>query len=73
MLYDLALPHITLRLNSRVVKINPDLPSYTLSNGETVKCDMIIGADGVKSGIREVVIGKQDKPEATGDAAYRWA
>ena len=43
----------------------------TLSTGETISGDLIIGADGVKSVLREVVIGKPDRPEPTGDAAYR--
>ena len=32
---------------------------------------MIIGADGVKSIVRNVVVGRPDHAEATGDAAYR--
>ena len=76
MLYDLALssPNVTLRLNSTVKSVNP-VPSpqvsVTLTTGETITGDLIVGADGVKSTIREVVVGKPDKPEPTGDAAYR--
>ncbi|KAG8980865.1 hypothetical protein FRB94_002698 [Tulasnella sp. JGI-2019a] len=76
LLYDLcmSLPdQITLRLNARVSSVDPSAtsPSCTLSSGEVVKCDMIVGADGVKSTLREIIVGKTDKPVPTGDAAYR--
>jgi salicylate hydroxylase len=71
MLYDIARPHMTLRLNSRVVGLDASAPSVTLSTGEIVRGDVIIGADGVKSTLREYVVGKPDKPTPTGDAAYR--
>ncbi|KDQ55785.1 hypothetical protein JAAARDRAFT_37206 [Jaapia argillacea MUCL 33604] len=73
LLFDLAVPHINLHLSSRVDSINPSLPSpsITLSTGQVIPTDLIIGADGVKSMIREVVVGGPDRPVATGDAAYR--
>jgi salicylate hydroxylase len=58
-------------LNSRVVSVDPAAPSLTLESGEVVHADVIIGADGVKSILREVVVGGPDKPTPTGDAAYR--
>ncbi|CUA68248.1 hypothetical protein RSOLAG22IIIB_07778 [Rhizoctonia solani] len=72
MLYDLAeQAGVTIRLASTVKSIDPSTPSLTLSDGETVHCDLIVGADGVKSTIREVVVGGPDRPRPTGDAAYR--
>ncbi|KZO90144.1 FAD/NAD(P)-binding domain-containing protein [Calocera viscosa TUFC12733] len=72
MLYDLAVDaNVKIRLNSTVVTIDPYVPSCALQSGEVVKSDLIIGADGVKSMIREVVVGHEDKPVPTGDAAYR--
>ncbi|QRV81381.1 FAD-binding domain protein [Ceratobasidium sp. AG-Ba] len=71
LLYDITVPLIDLRLNSLVTSIDPDAPSITLKSGETFKCDLIVGADGVKSAIREVVVGHVDRPVDTGDAAYR--
>lgn len=62
---------MTLRLNSHVVSTDPSIPTLTLASGEVIKTDLVIGADGLKSTIREVVIGRPDKPEPTGDAAYR--
>ncbi|CAE6387097.1 unnamed protein product [Rhizoctonia solani] len=72
MLYELAeQAGVTIRLASTVKSIDPSTPSLTLSNGETIHCDLIVGADGVKSAIREVVVGGPDRPRPTGDAAYR--
>lgn len=74
LVYDLctSLPdQITVRLSSRVVAADPFAPSVTLASGEVVKCDLVIGADGVKSTLREIVVGAADKPVPTGDAAYR--
>jgi len=70
-LFDLASPYMTLRLKSRVVGVDPSIPSLTLESGEVIKTDLIVGADGLKSFVREVVIGGPDKPQATGDAVYR--
>ncbi|KAG9124299.1 hypothetical protein FRC07_012099 [Ceratobasidium sp. 392] len=61
----------TIRLSSHVQSIDPSKPSLTLSTGETIHCDLIVGADGVKSAIREIVVGGPDRPRPTGDAAYR--
>ncbi|CAE6429983.1 unnamed protein product [Rhizoctonia solani] len=72
MLYELAeQAGVTVRLGSTVASIDPLMPSLTLCNGEIIHCDLIVGADGVKSIIREVVVGGPDRPRPTGDAAYR--
>lgn len=54
-----------------MVSIDAENASCTLVSGEVVKGDVIIGADGVKSMIREEVVGGEDKPVPTGDAAFR--
>ncbi|KAH8105299.1 FAD/NAD-P-binding domain-containing protein [Cristinia sonorae] len=71
LLYDLALPNITLHLKSAVVGVDPEAPSVTLQSGEVVKGDLVIGADGVKSFVQQVVIGRVNPAQPTGDAAYR--
>ena len=71
MLFDLAAPNMTLRLKSTVVSVDPDLPSVTLASGEVIPGDLIIGADGVKSVIQQVVLGRVNPAQPTGDAAYR--
>lgn len=63
---------VIIRLSSHVQSIDPSKPSLTLSSGEVIHCDLIVGADGVKSMIREVVVGGPDRPRPTGDAAYRY-
>ncbi|ELU37079.1 salicylate 1-monooxygenase [Rhizoctonia solani AG-1 IA] len=71
LLYDITIPLIDLHLNSYVTSIDPEAPSVTIKNDKVFKCDLIIGADGVKSAIREMVVGHVDRPVDTGDAAYR--
>lgn len=62
---------MSLSTSSRVVSADPRVPAVTLESGAVIQADLIIGADGVKSTIREIVVGGPDKPVATGDAAYR--
>ncbi|KEP50186.1 FAD/NAD-binding domain protein [Rhizoctonia solani 123E] len=71
LLYDITIPLIDLHLNSFVTSIDPEAPSVTIKNDKVFKCDLIVGADGVKSSIREIVVGHVDRPVDTGDAAYR--
>ncbi|KZO91484.1 FAD/NAD(P)-binding domain-containing protein [Calocera viscosa TUFC12733] len=62
---------VQIRLGAAVTAIDADAPAVTLRSGETLACDLLIGADGVKSMIRQVIVGAPDAPVATGDAAYR--
>lgn len=71
LLFDLAAPFMTLRLQSTVVSVDPEAPSLTLASGEVVHGDLILGADGVKSLIQQVVLGHTNPAEPTGDAVYR--
>jgi len=71
MMYTATEPHCNIRVNCRVVSVDPSEPSATLASGEVVHADLLIGADGVKSLTREYVVGGPDKPKPTGDAAYR--
>ena len=73
LLYDIVAPHATILLDSPVVGCDPDpvSPSVTLKSGEVVRGDLIVGADGVKSFIQQVVSGKPNPAEPVGDAAYR--
>jgi salicylate hydroxylase len=72
-LYDLIVPHVTILSGSPVVGCdpNPVAPSVTLESGKVLNADLIVGADGLKSYIQEVVLGKPNKADETGDAAYR--
>lgn len=42
-----------------------------LKNGEKVYADLVIGADGVRSKARELVLGYVDKPKSSGYAVWR--
>ena len=70
-LFDLAIPHMTLRLNSTVVVVDPEGPSITLKSGEVVRRDLVAGADSIKSLMQRVVLGHTNPADPTGDAAYR--
>lgn len=73
LLYDLASPHVKILLGSAVVGCDPSAPSpsVTLKSGETMRADLIVGADGMKSYIQQVVLGEPNTVELTGDAVYR--
>ncbi|KAI0052821.1 FAD/NAD-P-binding domain-containing protein [Auriscalpium vulgare] len=71
-----AAPGVQIRLGASVVDVQPDPnaqggPSVTLASGEVVHADLIVAADGVKSRLQAVVIGREAAPRPTGDAAYR--
>lgn len=66
-----AKPYMTLRLNSRVITIDTERLVLTLGTGEQIQAEVVIGADGVHSMLREVVVGRECPPTPTGDAAYR--
>jgi salicylate hydroxylase len=63
--------HARIRLNARVVSVDPLAPSAKLDSGEVVTADVIIAADGVKSRIRDLVTGGSNPSTPTGVAAYR--
>lgn len=68
----LELTNVELRENSHVTNVDFDSTSVTLANGNVVEADTIIAADGIKSTIRDQLLGGDTtKPIATGDAAYR--
>ncbi|MGY8963294.1 MAG: FAD-dependent monooxygenase, partial [Rhodospirillales bacterium] len=47
-----------------------DETEITFANGDTVTCDVVIGADGVRSVVRGAMFGPED-PKFTGNVAYR--
>ncbi|KAG5748253.1 hypothetical protein H9Q69_007416 [Fusarium xylarioides] len=42
-----------------------------LEGGQTMKSDLVVGADGIASSLREQFLGRSDPPQLTGDLAYR--
>ena len=61
-----------LHLNSRIDDYtqSADVVSVTLNDGRQFSGDILIGADGIKSAIREKMLGP-DKPVFTGNVAWR--
>jgi salicylate hydroxylase len=45
--------------------------TVSLENGESLTVDLVVGADGINSRMREIMLGREDPPILTGDLAYR--
>jgi salicylate hydroxylase len=60
-----------LRTGCEVVRVEEMQNAVFLHTGEKVVGDVIIGADGLWSFLRSVVLGVQSLPSETGDLAYR--
>jgi 3-hydroxybenzoate 6-monooxygenase len=67
-----ALPNVTLRTSGKLESFAQDASGVTaqLANGEPVRGDALIGADGLWSRVREAVVG-DGKPRVSGHIAYR--
>jgi len=65
----------TIRVNSRVadVQVAEDEMTATvlLGDGTRRTADLVVGADGINSRCREIMLGREDPPIPTGDLAYR--
>lgn len=66
----------TFRTNARVTdikceEVSIDTATVILANGERLIADLVVGADGIFSHCRDILLGKPDPPLATGDLAYR--
>ncbi|KAL1984018.1 hypothetical protein VTN96DRAFT_9703 [Rasamsonia emersonii] len=62
---------MTINMGHEVVSFDEDAPSVTLKDGRTFYADLIVGADGIKSRARELVLGFSDAPKSSGYACYR--
>ena len=60
-----------IHLDSGVVSADYEEPSVTCSDGKRFFADVVIGADGLRSVIRETVLGFEFTASASGDMAYR--
>jgi salicylate hydroxylase len=67
-----AVPKDALRLGHRVTGFahTDDGASMTLADGSTHRFDLVIGADGIHSGVRQYIFG-EDRPQFTGVVSYR--
>lgn len=59
------------KLNSLVNNIDCNIPAAILQDGSIIEGDLVLGADGLRSRVREAVVGHPDPPCDTGDMAYR--
>ncbi|OQU96439.1 FAD binding domain-containing protein [Cladophialophora immunda] len=59
------------KLDANVTDLNFDRTEVILSDGEVIKADVIIGADGLWSSTRDAILGHPSPPVETGDLAYR--
>lgn len=64
-----------LKVNARVADVrchpNGETATVVLQNGEEHVADLVVGADGINSRLREIMLGREDPPVLTGDLAYR--
>ncbi|KAL4927995.1 uncharacterized protein BDV17DRAFT_282237 [Aspergillus undulatus] len=60
-----------IRLGAEVTDIILEGPEVILAGGERVAGDVVIGADGLYSRVRDLVLENPTNPEETGDLAYR--
>lgn len=66
----------TFRINARVVDVKcedeqQDTATVVLHNGERLTADLVVGADGIFSTCRDILLAKPSPPIPTGDLAYR--
>lgn len=64
----------TFQTNSRVIDVDvskPNTSTVHLADGRSMTADLVIGADGIFSKCREILLGHKSPPTATGDLAYR--
>ena len=61
-----------IRFGAAVTKVTPGdpRPSVTLSTGEVLTADIVIGADGPRSMIREVVLERENEADPTGITVF---
>lgn len=65
---------VDVRLNHRILSVDDSTsgrPRIVLESGQSLDCDIVVGADGLWSKCRESMLGKADAPLPTGDLAYR--
>ena len=60
-----------LQLSSRVRSVDLEEAAVVLENGQIVKGDIVLAADGLWSSLRNIMVGQTVLPKLTGDLAYR--
>lgn len=63
LLYNAAISNgAKVRLNTRVVHVDPDNRTATLAGGEVLRADVVVGADGVDGLSRQIFEDEEAKP-----------
>src|SRR5215472_4811703 len=62
---------IRLTVTVEAIRQEPDRVEATLSDGSVVSCDLLIGADGLWSKVRELAFGDVAEPVYSGQVAWR--
>ncbi|CAG8009681.1 unnamed protein product [Penicillium nalgiovense] len=69
-----ALETATLHTRCRITQVNLEgiCPSVTLDDGRTFKADLLLGADGLHSQIRQSIAPGSPPPYPVGKSCFRW-
>ncbi|CAG7937306.1 unnamed protein product [Penicillium nalgiovense] len=69
-----ALETATLHTRCRITQVNLEgiCPSVTLDDGRTFKADLLLGADGLHSQIRQSIAPGSPSPYPVGKSCFRW-
>ncbi|KAI1192603.1 FAD binding domain-containing protein [Nemania serpens] len=59
------------RVQNFAIEDNGSSTTVFLADGRVITADLVVGADGINSKLREIFLGREDPPIATGDLAYR--
>lgn len=73
LLYDAALEHgAQVELSARVAQVDEEKPSVTTVQGREYEADVVIGADGIRSKVRDCIFPSvRYMPNNTSECAYR--
>ncbi|KAI8628553.1 FAD/NAD(P)-binding domain-containing protein [Xylariaceae sp. FL1651] len=59
------------RVQDFTIADNESSATVFLADGRVMSTDLLVGADGINSKMREIFLGREDPPVVTGDLAYR--
>ncbi|TVY30272.1 FAD-dependent monooxygenase, partial [Lachnellula hyalina] len=62
---------VNARVSDVQVSADGETATVVLRDGQRHTADLVVGADGINSHLREIMMGKVDPPTLTGDLAYR--